>query len=60
MYKISKFTGIDRKTIRRHIIKLVENNLVSKKDYGTLVLYSLNEDNPRLNVLITFFKKSGL
>jgi len=59
VYRICKFTGLGRGSVRRHMEQLVESGLVSKKIYGEIALYSVNRDNPRLNALARFFGEAG-
>ena len=60
IYKICQFTGLGRSAVRRHIEVLVESGLVSKKLYGEIPLYSINEKNTVANALIEFFIKTKL
>jgi len=60
LYKLAKFSGIKRESIRKNISILLETGLVIKKEYGAIKLYSLNKDNPIVKNLIEFFIKTGL
>jgi len=60
IYKICRFAALGRSSVRRHLNNLVENGLVTRKIYGEIVLYSINNDNPRLNALVSFFKEARL
>ena len=60
VYKICRHTGLGRKAVNLHLNKLILNKLVSKKAYGSITLYTLNERNPKLIALVEFFKKAGL
>jgi len=60
VYKICRFTGLGRSSVRRHLNNLVESGLVSKRIYGEIALYSINNDNPKANALVNFFREAGL
>lgn len=60
VYKIAKFSGLDRKAIKRHIHKLVEANLVRTKMYGPLFVYSLNDDNMHVQKIVDLFNEARL
>jgi len=59
VYKICRFTGLGRSSVRRHLEKLVGSGLVSKKTYGAIALYSINNNNPKANALARLFKETG-
>ena len=60
VYKTSRFTGLGRSSVVRHIHNLVESGLVSRKIYGEIPLYRINNDNPKINALIDFFRRTRL
>jgi len=60
VYKICRFTGLGRSSVRRHLDKLVESGLVSRKIYGEIALYSINKNYPKANALARFFKEADL
>jgi len=60
IYKICRFTGLGRNSVVRHVRNLVRSELVSKKIYGEIPLYTINKDNFELNALIDFFRKTRL
>ena len=60
VYKICRFTGLGRSSVKRHLDRLVESGLVSKKIYGEIALYSVNKRNPRSNALANFFEEARL
>jgi DNA-binding transcriptional ArsR family regulator len=60
VYKISRFTGLGRSSVVRHIHNLVKSGLVSRKIYGEIPLYMIDNDNPKVNALIDFFQRAKL
>lgn len=60
VYKIAKFSGLERKVIRAHLRKLVESELVQAKAYGPICLYSLNKESTPVQRLMDLFKDSRL
>ncbi|MEM3506420.1 MAG: winged helix-turn-helix domain-containing protein [Candidatus Bathyarchaeia archaeon] len=60
LYKLAKFSGVKKDSIRKNIQILIENGLVIKKEYGAVKLYSLNKENPIVESLIEFFSKTKL
>lgn len=60
IYRICHLTGLGRSSARHHLNKLVKNELVVRKIYGQVILYSVNKNNPRLNALVDFFKATLL
>ena len=60
IYKISRFTGLGRHSVVRHIQNLVERELVLKKVYGEIPVYTINKDKPEAKALIEFFRKVRL
>lgn len=60
VYKISKFSGLERKVIRRHLRKLVDAELVQAKAYGPIFLYSLNKESIPVQRLMELFNDSRL
>lgn len=60
VYKISKFSGLERKVIRTHLRKLVEAELVQAKSYGPIFLYSLNRESTPVRHLMELFNDSRL
>jgi len=60
VYKISKFSGLERKVIRAHLRKLVDAELVQTKSYGPIYLYSLNREITPVQRLMELFKDSRL
>ena len=60
IYKIAKFSGLDRKVIRKHLGKLVEANLVHMKNYGPISVYSINSDNGPVQRIIDLFNEARL
>ena len=57
IYKISRFTGLGRNSVVRHIKNLVGSELVIRKIYGEIPLYTINKNNLKANALIDFFSK---
>ncbi len=60
IYKIAKFSGLDRKIIRKHLGKLIEANLVHIKNYGPICVYAINSDNAPVQRLIDLFNETRL
>jgi len=60
VYKISKFSGLERKVIRAHLRKLVHAELVQAKAYGPICLYSLNRESTPVQRLMDLFNDSRL
>ena len=60
VYKISKFSGLERKVIRPHLRKLVDAELVNAKAYGPIFLYSLNRESTSIQRLMELFNDSRL
>ena len=60
VYKISRFTRLGRSSVVRHIHNLVKSGLVSREIYGEIPLYRINNDNPTINALIDFFRRTRL
>jgi len=60
IYKIAKFSGLDRKIIRKHLAKLVDANLVHMKSYGLVSVYSINSDNGSVQRIIDLFNEARL
>jgi DNA-binding transcriptional ArsR family regulator len=60
VYKIAKFSGLERKVIRPHLRKLVEAQLVQAKMYGPIFVYSLNKESTPVQRLMDLFNDSRL
>jgi len=60
IYKIAKFSGLDRKIIRKHLGKLVEANLVHMKNYGLISVYNINSENGPVQRIIDLFNEARL
>jgi len=60
VYKIAKFSGLERKVIRPHLRKLVEAELVQAKMYGPISVYSLNKESTAVQRLMDLFDDSRL
>jgi len=60
VYKIAKFSGLERKVIRPHLRKLVEAELVQAKMYGPVFVYSLNKESMPVQRLMELFDDSRL
>ena len=60
IYKIAKFSGLDRKIIRKHLGKLVEANLVHMKNYGPVSVYGINSDDAPVQRIIDLFNEARL
>ena len=60
IYKIAKFSGLDRKIIRKHLGKLVEANLVHMKAYGPISVYGINGESGPVQRIIDLFNEARL
>jgi len=60
VYKIAKFSGLDRKIIRKHLSKLIAANLVHMKNYGPICVYGINSDNGSVKRIIDLFNEARL
>ena len=60
IYKIAKFSGLDRKVIRKHLGKLVTMNLVHMKSYGPISVYSINSDSGPVQRVVDLFNEARL
>jgi len=60
VYKIAKFSGLERKVIRSHLRKLVETELVQARAYGPIFLYSLNRESVPVQRIMDLFNDSRL
>ena len=60
VYKIAKFSGLERKVIRAHLRKLVEAELVHAKPFGPIFLYNLNKESTPVQRLMDLFNDSRL
>jgi len=60
VYKISKFSGLERKVIRAHLRKLVEAELIRAKALGPIFLYSLNRESIPVQRLMDLFNDARL
>jgi DNA-binding transcriptional ArsR family regulator len=60
VYKIAKFSGLERKVIRAHLPSLIEAELVQTKMYGPISLYSLNRESTPVQHLMNLFSDSRL
>ena len=59
LYKICRLTGLKRKLVEYHILKLIVGELVLKKVYGQIPLYTINNESREANALIEFLTKTG-
>jgi len=60
IYKIAKFSGLDRKVIRKHLGKLLAANLIRTKNYGPISVYSINSDSGPVQRVIDLFNEARL
>ena len=60
IYKIAKFSGLDRKVIRKHLSQLLAANLIHMKSYGPVCVYSINSDNAPVQRIIDLFNEARL
>ena len=60
IYKIAKFSGLDRKIIRKHLGKLIAANLVHMKSYGPIYVYGINGDSGPVQRVVDLFNEARL
>jgi DNA-binding transcriptional ArsR family regulator len=60
IYKIAKFSGLDRKVIRKHLSQLLTANLIHMKNYGPVCVYTINNDNGPVKRIIELFNEARL
>lgn len=60
IYKIAKFSGLDRKVIRKHMSKLTGANLVHMKNYGPISVYTINSEHAPVQRIIDLFNEARL
>ena len=60
VYKIAKFSGLERKVIRPHLRKLVDAELVQAKSYGPIFVYRLNKESIPIQRLMDLFSDSRM
>ena len=60
VYKICQRTGLGRSAVARHLLKLLDAEVVSKRIYGEIPLYGINENNLRTRAVVEFFRKTSL
>ena len=60
VYKIAKFSGLERKAIRPHLRKLVEAELIQAKAYGPIFVYRLNRESMPVQHLLDLFNESRM
>jgi len=53
--RICKRTGSNYTVVKKHLILMEELGLVHHKKYGRIKLYSLNEDNPKVEAIKRLF-----
>ena len=57
-YALEQLTGLSPMYVRKHLKTLVETGWVKELNYGSLV-YALNLDDPKVNLLMDYFRKIG-
>ena len=60
VYKICQRTGLGRSAVARHLLKLVDVGLVSRRIYGEIPVYVLNTDEPKVRGIVDFFVKTRM
>jgi DNA-binding transcriptional ArsR family regulator len=60
IYKIAKFSGLDRRAVKRHLIKLINANLVIRRSHDQLSFYALNNECVHVQKLLELFNDAGL
>jgi len=57
VYKICQRTGLGRSAVARHLNNLLESQLVSRRIYGEIPLYTINRNDFRAKAMVEFFTK---
>jgi hypothetical protein len=60
LYMLTKYSKLSKDIVRRNISILVDSGFVDMKLFGTIRIYTLNENNPILIGLSEFLIKSKL
>lgn len=60
LYKIARYSGIERKIVQRHIPVLVRNGLVRKKTYGSISLYKMNYESQIVQRIMDLFSSARM
>ncbi|MEM2940504.1 MAG: winged helix-turn-helix domain-containing protein [Thermoproteota archaeon] len=57
--EIIRQTNLNHKIVRRNIKIMIEKGLIREKVFGRLKIYVLNQDNPRLRMLLNLIKQAS-
>lgn len=60
VYKICQRTGLGRSSVSRHIRNLLEAQIISRRVYGEIPLYSINKQGSRARAIVEFFNNIRL
>jgi len=58
VYKICQRTGLGRSAVSRHLHNLTETEIVSRRIYGEIPLYTINRNDSRARAIMEFFSKT--
>ena len=58
VYKICQHTGLGRSAVARHLSNLVDADLISRRVYGEIPLYTINRNNSKAHALVEFFART--
>ncbi len=57
-YALEQITGLSPMYVRKHLKVLIETGWIKELNYGGLV-YALNVDDPKVSLLVDYFRKIG-
>jgi predicted transcriptional regulator len=57
--EIIRQTNLNHKIVRRNIRIMIEKGLVKEKAFGRFKIYVLNQDNPRVQMLMNLIKQAS-
>jgi len=60
VYKICQRTGLGRSAVARHLNNLVDSQLVSRRIYGEIPLYCINQEDLKARALTDFLARIKL
>lgn len=55
--EIIRQTNLNHKIVRRNIGIMIEKGLIREKTFGRMKIYVLNQDNPRVRMLLNLIKQ---
>jgi len=60
LYMLTKYSKLSKDIVRRNVSVLIEAGFVDMKFYGTIRIFSINENNPIIDGLAEFLTKNKL